>query len=302
MTGIRAFVEWILRAVFDVAKPLVERIASVGLIQSGVVLAAQTFMALFPLLIAITALAPSGVSDTIAETLRHRLGLDAEATDQMQHLVSGRSDLQGGITAIGLIVVLASATSFTRALQRVYENAWQLPRLGMKGTVRGLGWLVGIVAYLVVLGVALKLTSSRAPAVLTIRMVLVVSGSFALWWTTPFILLCGRVRMRAVLVTGLLTAISVLIAGTVSAHVLPRIIEKNEAQFGTIGVVFAIQSWLVVMGSIVVGAAIVGALAAQARGFIGTWTRGSADPDGWRRDKPPSRLLAKVRPRPPASD
>jgi membrane protein len=283
------------QSLITTVEPVLERFATVGLIQSAVVLAAQTFMALFPLLIGIIALAPSPVSDAVTQTLQRRLGLDGDTGVSVQHLVASRDDLRGGLTVIGLLVVLASATSFTRALQRVYENAWQLPRLGMKGSLRGLEWLVGIVVYVALVGFTIRLTESSAFYVTALRFVVLATASVTVWWLTPFVLLCGRVRMRAMMVTGAVTSIALLIASALSAEFVPRIIHKNEAQYGTIGAAFAIQSWLVVMGSIIVGAAIVGALVAQSRGRIGTWARGSADPEWWRRNKPPSRIVTAAR-------
>ncbi len=277
------------------ATPVVERLASVGLIQSAVVLAAQTFMALFPLLIGIISLAPDAVGEALQNTLRRRFGLNGDTSQTLQHLVSSRDELHGGLTVLGLLVVLGSATSFTRALQRVYENSWALPRLGMKGSLRGLEWLIGIILYLALVGFALKLTESPAFYVISLRALLLIVFSVALWWLTPFVLLCGRVRIRSIAATAIITSIAMVVASALSVEFVPRIIQKNEQQYGTIGAVFAIQSWLVVMGSVIVATAILGALAAQHTGRLGTWARGSADPESWRRDKPPSRIVTAAR-------
>jgi membrane protein len=252
--------------------PLLERIASVGLVQSAVVLAAQAFMALFPLLIAVTAIAPPRVGQTLSAVAHNRLGLTGNTGADVQRLVATRADLRGGLSVLGALVVLASATSFTRALQRIYENAWQLPRLGLRGSFRGVAWLLGLVVYFVVIGLAFRLTASPAPAVSLLRLVLVGSTGFGLWWMTPFLLLCGRVRARALLLTGALTTAGLIAAAGVSTKVLPGVIRSNERQFGTIGVVFAIQSWLVALGGLIVAAAILGALLMQTRP-PGTWQR-----------------------------
>jgi membrane protein len=263
--------------------PLLERVTAVGLLPSAVVLAAQAFMALIPLLIAAVALAPAGVGQTIAGVARQRLGLSGDTGEQVNHLVATRDDLRGTITVLGALVILASATSFTRALQRIYETAWELPRLGLRGSLRGLGWLLGLVAYFALLGLALKLTTSPAVAASALRYILVGLAAFVLWWLTPFILLCGRVRLRALIGTGLLTAVALVIAGAVSAAVMPSFIGSNERQYGTIGVAFAIESWLVVIASIIVGSTIIGAYAAQSDSALGRLARGRDEPNGWRR-------------------
>jgi membrane protein len=291
---VRRLIERILphiERLLRMAAPVLERIASVGFLQSAVVMAAQTFLALFPLLIAVIAIAPVDVGQTISSVARDKLGLVGQTSDEVNRLVGTRDQLHGTITAFGVIVVLVSATSFTRALQRVYESSWQIPRLGLRGSLRGLGWLVGLIAYFGLLGLALRITANSTIAVTALRQILLVLMAYLLWWLTPFILLCGRVRLRALVVTGALTAVIVLVAARVSATVMPRIISTNERQYGTIGAVFAIESWLVVIAALIVGCAILGALAAQAESRVGRWARGPADPQAWRRV--PGRLLRR---------
>jgi membrane protein len=264
--------------------PVLERIAEVAFIQSAVVMAAQTFMALFPLLIVVIALAPTSIGHEITSAASARLGLSGHTGDEVDRLVASRDNLKGTLTVFGVIVVLGSATSFTRALQRVYENAWRLPRLGLLGSIRGLGWLVGLVAYLVLLSLSLRLTASPAVAVSVLRVAVQCVAALVLWWLTPFILLCGRVRLRSLLLTGVLTAIAVVIATAVSTVIMPRIIGTNERKYGTIGAAFAIESWLVVMSAIIVACSILGAVAAQSDSTVGRWARGHQDRQAWRRE------------------
>jgi membrane protein len=278
MTGlVRRLTTWVLRTFAT----LLERLASVGLIYSGVVLAAQTFMALLPLLIVLVALLPASVGESVEDTLRDHLGIAGTADQDIHQLVVNRSQLQG-VSVVSVLVVIASATSFTRALQRVYELSWGLPRLGLRGSVRGLVWLIALATYLAVLGLALHYVSGGVPGSV-VKIVLSGIGAVGLWWWTPFVLLMGRVRFRSLLPCGLLTAVSLLVLGRVSLVVVPRSVENNERRFGTIGVIFAIQSWLVVVGCVIVAAAVIGAVAAQTGGPLGALARGSADPEGWRR-------------------
>lgn len=291
LNRVRGLVARILRWVFTTFATLIERLAQVGLIQSGIVLAAQTFLALFPLLMALIAVLPATSAHHLADTVRARLGLGGETQQMLEHLVAGRSQVSGASTAVGAIVVLASATSFTRALQRVYENSWQLPRMGIRGTVRGIGWLLGLVVYLGLLGLALRLAGTGTAASV-LRSVIGVLAAVALWWWTPFVLVSGRVRARALLPTGLLTAAAILILGRVSTVVVPRSVKNNERLYGTIGTVFAIESWLVVVAVTLVACAVVGAVAAQATGPIGALARGSTDADAWHRQA--RRVLRKT--------
>jgi len=278
MTGmVRRAVTWFLRTFAT----LLERLASVGLVYSGVVLAAQTLMALLPLLIVVISLLPDWAGTSLAQTLRAKVGISGETDRAVGDLIASRSQLQG-ISIISVIVVIASATSFTRALQRVYELSWGLPRLGMRGSLRGLVWLVAVSSYFGVLALALHYARNGAPAT-TLRVVLTVIGAVGLWWWTPYVLLMGRVRLRSLLPCGVVTGIAMLVMGRVAAVVVPRTVRTNERRFGTIGVVFAVQSWLVVLSCTIVAAAVIGAVAAQTSGPIGALARGSTDPEGWRR-------------------
>ena len=281
--------EWVWRTFGS----LIERLAAVGFIQIGVILAAQTFLALFPLLIAMTALLPTDTASGVAQSVRARFGLSGGTTEEtMDQLVANRSDLRGSLTVIGVIVVLASATSFTRALQRLYETAWSLPRLGLRGSVRGLVWLVGLIVYVTLLALALRLAGPDGPGVV-LRPALLTIGSVLLWWWTPFLLLLGRVRARALLPGALITAAVMSMLGKVSSVVVPRTVANNERQFGTIGAVFAIESWLVVISCTLVAAVVVSAVLGQADGPLGRLARGTSDVDGWRRT--PVRRLRRGR-------
>lgn len=267
-------------------RPVIDRFVAIGVIQAAVVLAAQAFLALIPLLIGVAVLAPAGVGESFAQAARTRLGFGGETGRQIEQVASTADSghLESSLTVLGLVLVLFSATSFTRALQRVYEAAWQVPKGGLRGSVRGVVWLIGLVAYLALLALALKLTTSRAFGVSALRTTLLLAGSLALWWLTPFVLLCGRVRLRALTGTAVITATAVYVAGSVSAVIMPGRISSSEKRYGTIGVAFAIESWLVVMGVVVVGSAMFGALAAQATGRLGALARGTHDPDGWHRE------------------
>jgi uncharacterized BrkB/YihY/UPF0761 family membrane protein len=97
------------------------------------------------------------------------------------------------------------------------------------------------------------------------------------------VLLMGRVRLRSLLPCGVLTGVAVLVLGRVAVIVVPRTVRSNEQRFGTIGVIFAVQSWLVVLSCTIVLAAVIGAVAAQTSGPLGALARGSTDPEGWRR-------------------
>jgi membrane protein len=268
--------------IVDDVRPLIDRFLEVGSIQSAIVLAAQALMAVFPLLIGVVAYAPPHIGATITTFMRDRMGLSA-TSNQVHALVASRAQLQSGLSIFGLILVLGSATSFTRQLQRVYERAWQLPPGGRRSSLRGLLWLIGLVIYLVTLAIGYQLTTSHAVGVSFARLLVTVAAAWGLWWVTPFLLLRGRVRWRALVFSGVLTGTALVITGKASTIVMPRLVAKNERSYGTIGAIFTIQSWLVVMACVIIITVILGAVATESDGWIGRWARGSSDRDSWHR-------------------
>lgn len=260
---------------------LLERLQAVRVIESALALAAQCFLALFPLLIAIVAIAPHRVATAMVETLRDRLGFGSGSVGAMQNLLTDPGELRSKLSLISFIIIVGSATAFTRTLQRMYQRAWDLPPLGLRGLWRGVAWLAGIAVYFTGLGIAIRLTGN-----LGLSGLIGSIAGVAMWWWTPYLLLGGRVRWRALLPGAVLTALGQLILSSVSAVFVPRMIRSNEQQYGTIGTVFAVESWLVIVcGVFVVGAAF-GAALGRGPGLVGRLVRGTADPEGWRRPPP----------------
>lgn len=264
-------------------------------------LAAQAFLALMPLVIVIAAAAPDAVSDGLVDAMRTKVGLgNGSTTQNVQTIASAAAET--GVTVFGFLLVMLSATSFSRALQRVYERTWRLSPGGLRSAWRPLAWIVGMIAYFVVLGLTFKITHGGGPLTV-LRMAIATVGSIALWWWTPFVLLSGRVRWRALVPTAFATAVGTLALGVVSAEYVPRLLSTNERRYGTIGVAFAIESWLVVLFAIVLAATVLGAVLVDTRGPLGVWARGSTDPEGWRRTPAEDTPAATPPdPAPPATD
>jgi len=257
---------------------LIDSLISAQILVNSLVLAAQTFLALFPLIILIYTIIPSGAASGLVEVLRNKVGITGESSDVVNHLFGNRSDLQQGISVLSAILVLGSATAFTRALQRVHEGAWGLPKLGLRGGWRWLAWLTVLGLYMAVLGALVNLVRLRE-----INTVFQVVLGFAFWWWTPFLLLGGRVCWRALIPGAVLTTAAQVVATAVSAVVMPRMFRSNEADYGPIGVVFALETWLIVIAGILVVGAALGAFMGRLDGRFGRWVRGNDRPDGWRR-------------------
>jgi membrane protein len=158
------------------------------------------------------------------------------------------------VTIAGILLVVFSALSFSRTLQRVFELTWNLPRRGMRGTLAGLRWLGLVVVYFALhplLGGALHGA---------VGVVASLAGGFVLWLLTPYLLLDGRVPWRRLMPQAGLCAVGMTVLGVGFAIYVPRAMSSSASEFGAIGVAFTLLSVLWAGGFVVVGAAAIGSL------------------------------------------
>lgn len=239
--------------VLSFVRRCLERFVGLEGFDRAMALAGQGFAALLPLLIVVAAISPAGGQD-LAAMLINAFHLEGTAAESLRQAVSPSDALQGSVSVVGLLILVVSALSFTRALQRLYERAWQLPKVGWKGNLHGLVWLAGFSVYLSVLPVVTSLATGFAAVVASLAV-----GS-ALWLLTPWVLVARRLPPRRLLPQALLTAIGLAVLTAVSAISMPRAVATSAAQFGVIGVAFALLSWLFLVGLVLVTAAAVGAV------------------------------------------
>lgn len=231
-------------------KAVVDRLVGFEIIDRSLVVGAQAFSALIPVLIVI---ASWGARDgnSLGEGIVDRFSLSGEGAAAVRGAFAAPAD-GTSITLVGLTFVLVSALSFTRRLQRLFELSWGEERRGVRATSWGLGWL-GLFALYWTFTPLVGDTMDGAA-----RWVVSLAGTFGFWLATPYLLLARRVPGRRLLLQAGLTAVGMttLTAGT--AVYAPHAIETSAEEFGAIGVAFSLLSLLWAGGFVVVVAAALG--------------------------------------------
>jgi membrane protein len=120
-------------------------------------------------------------------------------------------------------------------------------------------WLALIPAFLTVDAVGQAIAGPLVTTLLT------VAFGAVEWTLTPFVLLGRRVPWQRLLPTGLITAVAVTILGVASVIWMPRAVAESADRYGVIGIAFALVSWLVATGFVLVGSAAAGAVVAERR-------------------------------------
>jgi membrane protein len=226
------------------------------------VLAAQAFTSLIPFMVVVAALAP-GESD-IADRIVERFDLSGASARSVQQLFASAGETQSAVTWVSVIILLLSALSFTRALQRLFQRAYGYDPGGLRRDAqRGVGWMVALAVWLVVSSPLKGALEDVGGPVFAVALATVTG--FVLWLGTPVLLLGERDWRRlapGAAVSGVLGALF----GVASAIYVPIAMTWSADRYGLIGIAFALQSWLLVLAFLVVAGAVVGATVVERTG------------------------------------
>jgi membrane protein len=235
------------------------RIIRIAGVDRALAIGAQAFGALFPLMILYATLVP-GQAGGLADALIERFGLEGSAASTVRNLFGAGDEVTSDANAIGAVILVVSALSFTRALQRLYESAWRLESRGYWATGWGLLWLVGFVSYFSTLSAL-----NDAIDVPGWNLAVSLALGAVLWLATPYLLLSRRISWRRLVPSALLTAAAMTAASFAAVIYMPEMIESYAGEFGTIGVAFALLSWLIGLSMVLMVSATGGAVIAEWR-------------------------------------
>lgn len=219
--------------------------------------AALGFLTLVPLLVLVAAADPAS-GQGFARWLGQGLGVSSSAQEQIQELFGRPGQALQRTTAFGLAALAAFGLTFGSAVQTGYEKVWELPMARWHTMWRHVVWLAVLVFFLLVF-VNTPVTSESVVE-LTISTVGDVVGTFLFFWWSQRFLLAGRVRWRALIPGAIATAVGLLGLRVFSRVVFSPLIAANAVTYGPFGTVLVLQSWLVGVGFVVYGGALVGRL------------------------------------------
>ena len=232
-------------------------VARVEVIDRAIVIAAQGLFSVTPLLVVIAAFSPDRVATAMTSKAADVLGVDTNEMSAFQS-VATTQHVRTQTTVFGILLVLFSALSFARALQRMLERVWELPhRGGLVGNSRCLYWLLLWIVYLQMLALLSSVLGESRLVTVRFGTQVVITG-LAWWWTSRMLLL-GRVSWSALLLGAGLTAVGLTVLTRASRLVMPAYVKANVDQFGAaLGLLFAISTWLIAFGGVLVAGALIG--------------------------------------------
>jgi uncharacterized BrkB/YihY/UPF0761 family membrane protein len=235
---------------------VVNRFQKVAGFDRSIALASSALTATIPLAIITSAVSSYlGGKDT-AERIIERYDLSGGGAEAVKDLFSPTSGTSTSLGIIGFLFLLVAVLSFTRAVQRLFEQTWELTPLSVRNTFNGLLWIVGLIAYLGLSGF-LHAALGRSRLELTATLLDVPVAAVFLGWS-GWVLSAKRIGRDALIPFAVLGS-AVLAVYSVGAVVyVPHLFSTYSTRYGVIGAVFAMISALFCVMVVIVGSAAAG--------------------------------------------
>ncbi|HEY8526857.1 MAG TPA: YihY/virulence factor BrkB family protein [Acidimicrobiales bacterium] len=236
-----------------------QRVSAVGGGPLAASLALAGFLSLFPLLlvgIAVLGFVSAGDVDFAGRVVED-MGLEGEAADQVLDAIHTAEGSRRAATVVGLAGLAWAGLGVVGALDAALNAPWQVTGKGLASRLFGAAWLAG--AGLLFLGtLALAPLLAVLPGPAAVPAVLVGFGLDLVLLLWMFSTLTNvAVPWRAHVPGALLGAVALEVLKLVGGLYVPRLVASSSALYGSIGVVFAILAWLLLMARLVVYAATV---------------------------------------------
>lgn len=182
------------------------RLLELEFVDRSVALAAKAFVSFLPLLVLVAALSPAGVRENILTIFTTRFGVSGDAFTTVQQAFAAPAQTRTAAGAVGALITLAFAVSFTTSLQRLYLRAWRRPPGGgARNKGRGAAWIGGVLALVMIMALVRAVLAGPTGTVLAWALGLL--GSTALWWWTARLMVRGEVRWRALFPTAVVSGV-----------------------------------------------------------------------------------------------
>ena len=127
---------------------VVNRFQKVAGFDRSIALASSALTATIPLAILTSAVSSQLGGKGTADRIIERYDLTGGGAEAVKDIFSPASGTSTSLGVVGFLFLLVAVLSFTRAVQRLFEQTWELSPLSVRNTFNGLLWIGGLTAYL----------------------------------------------------------------------------------------------------------------------------------------------------------
>jgi membrane protein len=224
------------------------RLTATDFMTKAMTLAAILLLCAFPFVIVLSAL--TGQSSHVIEDLSKRLGLDPQASQDLDHLFAPAHATTSSISGTAYVFFIFGGIAAIAAIQDLYEKAFGLEPKGLKNLPRQ------IVAFLLALGVAVLASRVVFPSlshwggVVLVAVVALIFNAVT-WLLVIRLLVAGRVSWSIIIPSAIATGICWTGMYLVFHFVFTGIITSDFQKYGPIGGVFALMSYFIAIGVVI---------------------------------------------------
>lgn len=219
--------------------------------------AALGFVTLMPLLVVVAAATPWENRPGFAQWVVDGMGLSPDGAHSVRNMFAAPRSVLNATSAWGLASLAYFGLSFVASVENGYRKIWDLPAGPWHRDWRRAVWLAVLTAFLFCESQSAAVMGS-GPLRGTVRLALTfVLGVMFFAWGQRF-LLGGGVRFRTALPGAVFTMVGLAGLRVVSQIFFAPMIVSNADAYGPVGTVLTIETWLVGVGFVVFGGALLG--------------------------------------------
>src|SRR3954451_21535096 len=235
---------------------VVSRFQKVAGFDRAIALASGALTALIPLTIITSAFASELGGKGTAQRIIDRYDLTGGGAEAVKDIFSPPSGTTTSVGILGFLFLMVAVLSFSRGMQRLFEQTWELDSLSVRNTFNGLLWIVGLAVWAGLSGVLRgELGHTRLEVAATL-ITLPLTAAFMVW--SGSVLSAKRISRQELLPFGVLGSVVFALYSLGAAVYVPHLFSTYASRYGVIGAVFAMISTLFCVMVIFVGWAAAG--------------------------------------------
>jgi uncharacterized BrkB/YihY/UPF0761 family membrane protein len=221
---------------------VVNRFQRIAGFDRAVALGSSALTALVPLAIVTSVVASAVGGRSAADRIIERYHLTGGGADAVEAMFAPASGPSPSLGVAGFFFLMVAVLSFSRAVQRLFEQTWELRPLSLRNTLNGLLWIAGLAAFLAAGGL-LRAALGRSTLELTAAMATIPLTAVFLVWS-GWVLSARRIPRADLLPFAVIAALAMAVYSVGANVYVPRLFSTYATRYGVIGAVFALISAL----------------------------------------------------------
>ena len=235
---------------------VINRFQKVAGFDRAVALASSALTALIPLTILVGAILPHIGGKSTADRIIERYDLTGGGAEAVKDIFEPTNGTSTSIGVFGALLLMVAVLSFTRGVQRLFEQTWELPPLSVRNSLNGLRWAGLLALYIALTSVIHAVLGAGRLELAATLVTMPFTAAFLI--ESGWLLSAQRIPRRGLVPFAGIGSILLAIYSVGATVYLPHLFSTYATRYGVIGAVFAMISGLFCTMVVIVGSAAAG--------------------------------------------